>query len=256
MSNKNPVIEDIDIKNPFPGLRPFSVEESHLYFGRGKQSKAVSKLLHSNNFAAVIGASGSGKSSLAYCGVVPDFFNGLSASGCVISFRPGNDPIRNMVDAFSKIFPGKVSAVDSVGLVETKKSLEAWISEHEFKDQTFLLVIDQFEELFRYNKNNDSEAYSKVSRFIDLIVEAVQKSEKKILVMVTMRSDFVGECSAFQNLTDLINKSNYLIPHMGRGDYKEAIIGPLKLSEISIEENLLNQLLEEVGKDSDQLPVL
>ena len=61
-----------ELFNPFPGLRPFTPEESHLFFGREGQSKFVVESLIRNNFIAVIGASGSGKSSLIYCGVIPE----------------------------------------------------------------------------------------------------------------------------------------------------------------------------------------
>ena len=65
-----------DLFNPFPGLRPFTREESHLFFGREGQSKSVLTSLEKHNFVAVIGASGSGKSSLIYCGVIPDLIGG------------------------------------------------------------------------------------------------------------------------------------------------------------------------------------
>ena len=66
-----------DIFNPFPGLRPFKVEESHLFFGREGQSEDILKKLSDNKFVAVIGASGSGKSSLIYCGLVPTLYGGF-----------------------------------------------------------------------------------------------------------------------------------------------------------------------------------
>ena len=71
----------LTLANPFPGLRPFSVEESHLFFGREGQCETVLGYLARNRFAAVTGASGSGKSSLIYCGLIPALYGGFITRG-------------------------------------------------------------------------------------------------------------------------------------------------------------------------------
>ena len=91
--------------NPFPGLRPFAPEDSDLFFGREGESEEVVGKLIKNRFVTVIGASGSGKSSLIYCGVLPKVRNHKekSTSGWrIISFRPGNDPFGNLADVISE----------------------------------------------------------------------------------------------------------------------------------------------------------
>ena len=89
--------------NPFPGLRPFDIDESHLFFGREGQSDEVVEMLARNKFAAVIGASGSGKSSLMYCGIIPVLYGGFIAnagsSWHTIVTRPGSGPIDNLSEA-------------------------------------------------------------------------------------------------------------------------------------------------------------
>src|SRR4051794_19046384 len=89
--------------NPFPGLRPFAIDETHLFFGREGQSDEVLIKLSENKFVAIIGASGSGKSSFIYCGVIPSLYGGfLSDNGSdwkVIISKPGNGPIENLVNA-------------------------------------------------------------------------------------------------------------------------------------------------------------
>ena len=88
------------IINPFPGLRPFSPEESHLFFGREGQSEIVLEYLSNNRFAAVTGASGSGKSSLIYCGLIPVLYGGfIPEAGSrwkIMATRPGNSPVENL----------------------------------------------------------------------------------------------------------------------------------------------------------------
>src|SRR6056297_902127 len=92
--------------NPFPGLRPFTTSESHLFFGREGQSEEVLSNLSQNRFVAVVGSSGSGKSSLMYCGVVPILYGGfITEAGSkwkIILSRPGNDPIGNLAKEIAK----------------------------------------------------------------------------------------------------------------------------------------------------------
>src|SRR5689334_23625260 len=92
--------------NPFPGLRPFRDDEEHLFFGRENQVDAMVDALAATRFLAVVGSSGSGKSSLVNCGLRPALHGGLMASAGrswrVAQFRPGNNPLRNMARALGK----------------------------------------------------------------------------------------------------------------------------------------------------------
>ena len=89
--------------NPFPGLRPFSLDECHLFFGRENHVDDILLKLSQNRSVAVMGYSGSGKSSLMYCGLVPMLYGGfMTESGSswkVIIARPGNSPIQNLTDS-------------------------------------------------------------------------------------------------------------------------------------------------------------
>ena len=94
--------------NPFPGLRPFNINESHLFFGRDGQSDEILQKLSENKFIAVIGASGSGKSSLIYCGVIPILYGGfITDAGSkwkIIKSKPGNSPVFNLSEAIIDSF--------------------------------------------------------------------------------------------------------------------------------------------------------
>ncbi|MGB3464031.1 MAG: High-affnity carbon uptake protein Hat/HatR, partial [Cyclobacteriaceae bacterium] len=96
--------EDLSkLLNPFPGLRPFGIEESHLFFGREGQSDEVLVKLSDNRFVSVLGASGSGKSSLMYCGLIPTLYGGFMTSvgsnWRIVVTRPGGGPIDNLAEA-------------------------------------------------------------------------------------------------------------------------------------------------------------
>ena len=260
----------LTLANPFPGLRPFSVEESHLFFGREGQCETVLGYLTRNRFAAVTGASGSGKSSLIYCGLIPALYGGfITEAGSkwrIIATRPGNSPVENLAEAIAfsekngstpeelalnKQILYTILRRSSFGLVNAVKQTRLAPGEN------MLLILDQFEELFRYKESRkDSTVFNETEAYIKLLVNALKQTDQPIYLVLTMRSDFIGECSQFQELTRLINKSNFLIPQMTRDDFKDAIMGPLAVGGANIDPQLLQHLLNTIEDKNDQLPVL
>ena len=247
--------------NPFPGLRPFAPEESDLFFGRDAESEEVLNKLLNNRFVTVIGASGSGKSSLICCGILPrirKLETRESSAWKIIYFRPGNDPFGNLADAMTET--GKDDKKEMIlgellgspnGIAEAIKKLVA-------KDEgKVLFVVDQFEELFRYSlPGNINSSHATTAKFVDCIVNLVGQNAVNVFTIVTMRSDFIGECAHYQGLTQLINNSSYLVPHMGTENYREAIVGPVNYAGAKIDPKLVDILLGDIGNRTGQLPVL
>lgn len=259
------------IKNPFPGLRPFSMNESHLFFGREGQSDEVLKKLSDNKFCAIIGASGSGKSSFIYCGVVPILYGGfltnIGTNWDVIVTRPGGGPIDNLADAISSKDPNYSALSDEERTLQktitatllrsSSLGLTEAISKFTNAGNTnFLLIIDQFEELFRFKKNEENEESSESLAFVNLIVEASQNPNNNLYIGITMRSDFIGDCAQFPSLTRLINQSNYLIPQMTREQKRLAVTGPVSVGGAKISPRLIQQILSDLGDNPDQLPIM
>lgn len=259
------------LTNPFPGLRPFGVQESHLFFGREVQSDEVLLKLSNHRFVTVIGPSGSGKSSFIYCGVIPLLYGGfltdVSAEWHVISARPGTTPIENLAEALlnSPATDQPVEteekrvrkAILTASLQSSSLGLVEAVGQHEAAGKNFLILIDQFEELFRLKRNETHpESASEAAVFINLLVEAVRQQTLPIFVVATMRSDFIGECSQFSALTDLVNESYYLIPQMTREQKRMAITGPVTVGGARMTPRLVQQLLSDLGDNPDQLPIL
>jgi WD40 repeat protein/energy-coupling factor transporter ATP-binding protein EcfA2 len=258
--------------NPFPGLRPFGVEESHLFFGREGQSDEVLVKLAENRFSAVLGSSGSGKSSLMYCGLIPTLYGGfMTQAGSnwkIVVLRPGGGPIDNLAESLvekddeyagleeeerliRKTITATVLRSSSLGLVEAVKQLK------KSEDENILILVDQFEELFRYKKTESmTSSQDESSAFVNLLMEAVHQFDEPIYVTITMRSDFIGECAVFPELTQMINDSHYLIPQMTRDQKRLAIEGPVAVGGGTIAPRLVQQLLNDVGDNPDQLPIL
>ncbi len=257
---------DDDNFNPFPGLRPFTPDESDLFFGRETESEELLRKLIQNRFVTVIGASGSGKSSLVHSGVLPkirNLKNQESSEWRIIPFRPGNDPFGNLADSLSEDIEargyGKIEKVKILSeLHNNPQGISGAVTNLMIKsNERILLVIDQFEELFRFGLQG--KAYGSLpqaSRFVDFMVKAVSESSLNIYTIVIMRSDYIGECAQYQGLTQLINNSNYLVPQLGKENYRKAVEGPINYAGAKIDPDLMERLLKEIGDRTDQLPVL
>ncbi|GAB4129932.1 MAG: hypothetical protein Fur0027_15320 [Raineya sp.] len=256
--------------NPFPGLRPFTIEESHLFFGREGQSDEVLMKLYENRFVAVVGPSGSGKSSFIYCGVIPILYGGFVANQTsnwnVVVARPGASPIDNLAEAIYKKIP-HTNTTDEDNKIRKKiistllrssslGLLEAIMQTREFSDKNTLILIDQFEELFRFRRQDDPEAINEALNFVNLLTEAIRYEGLPIYVAITMRSDFIGECAFFPELTRAINNSYYMIPQMTREQKRDAIVGPIAVGGGEITPRLVQRLLNDLGDNPDQLPIL
>lgn len=250
---------DHDKFNPFPGLRPFSSEESKLFFGRKTESREVISKLLKNRYISVIGAAGTGKSSLIYSGVASSL-NDEKIDGQkwqVISFRPGNNPFGNLAAALSKCFSeaGNVKAESNQiesELTDNSISLIHLIKKYLNAPDNILLVIDQLEDLFRFQSPENKGLPAK---FIEFLVSEVTVGNPDLFFVMTMRSEYLGECSHHWELARLVNNSNYIIPEPGFENWKEVIEEPVKISGASIAPELVDMLLNDIRNSNYQLSV-
>ena len=257
--------------NPFPGLRPFTIDESHLYFGREGQVDDILVKLSQHRSVAVMGYSGSGKSSLMHCGLVPVLYGGfMTQTGPhwhIITARPGTSPIVSLTNAIvdyqvknnlvdkddTEIHRAIINSVlrsGPNGLVEIAKYIQA------NKKENVFFLIDQFEELFRYENTDDDQGANDATAYVNLILNAVNQKKVPVYVAINMRSDFIGDCANFTGLTQMINTSNYLVPQMTREQKRMAIEGPVAVGGGRIAPRLVKRLLTDIDYHQDQLPIL
>ena len=251
--------------NPFPGLRPFQFDENYLFFGREEQVSQLLQRLGNTRFLAVVGASGSGKSSLVRAGLLPELHGGTMTSTSIAwelaIMRPGGDPLTNLAE--SLVESGLFGEENEENILQTRATLsrsglgliEAYRQSSIDKGANLLLLVDQFEEIFRFRQSG-SKASQEAAHFIQLLLETARQSEVPIYIILTMRSDFLGDCAEFKGLAEAVNEGEYLIPRLNRKQRARAIEGPVKVGGADISPRLKQQLLNDIGDDPDQLPIL
>ncbi len=256
--------------NPYPGLRAFEPDEDYLFFGREKEIDELLERLRHTRVLSVIGGSGSGKSSLVRSGLIPALQGGFmveaGSSWRVAILRPGEDPIGNLARCLDA--PEVLGA--AADLAETNRTmLEATLRSSALglveavhcaclpADDNVLVVVDQFEELFRFKQSRTiGNAAEDATAFVKLLLEATKQEQAPVYILITMRSDFIGDCMVFAGLPEAISAGQYLIPRMTREQLRAAITGPAAVGGAPIASRLVVRLLNEVGDDPDQLPVL
>lgn len=245
------------LENPYPGLRPFDTAEAHLFFGRDQQVLDLLDRLTRNRFVAVLGLSGSGKSSLVRAGLIPALHEGgLPEPGMrwrVAIARPAGTPFASLTESLG--CEKKELFANSHGLIDFARG-------HLAPGEALFVLIDQFEELFRYKDRAASStidmkdretAASEAAAFIDLLL-AGARGPLPIYVAVTMRTDYLGDCAEFPEFPQALNESQYLVPRLTREQRRQAIEGPL--GRVGISSALVERILNDAGDEPDQLPIL
>ncbi|MGH8544567.1 MAG: hypothetical protein ACREX3_13255, partial [Gammaproteobacteria bacterium] len=255
------------IDSPYPGLRPFQRDEAHLFFGREEQTDELLRRLQQTRFLAVVGPSGCGKSSLVRAGMIAALETGLMVgAGSRWEFaimRPGSHPIRRLATALiekTSLSPrGTMETADALGFLTASLRrgplglVEALQITPLPPETNLLVLVDQFEEIFRFRREGGGD---EADAFVSLLLETARQREVPVYTVITMRSDFFGDCAVFAGLPEAINESQYLTPRLSREQRETAIVGPARVYAGDVEPMLVNRLLNEMGSDPDQLPVM
>lgn len=252
--------------NPFIGLRPFESEDSLYFFGRGEQVHGLIDRLNAGRFVAVVGSSGSGKSSLVRAGLIPALESGFLVQDRyqweIAVLKPGDQPLQNLAREVASKFskPEKQLCGNEIESLMKRRGALGLIDEIKpalDKDRcNFLIVVDQFEEIFRFQKGARTTPSDDASNFVSILLDVATHKTFPAYVVLTMRSEYIGECDRFWSLPERLNQSQYLVPRLSRHQRQEAIMGPIRIGGATIEPALVDRLLNESFEVRDDLPLL
>ena len=250
--------ELLETKNPYKGLRAFQQADHADFFGRTAMIQRVLDRLQEpvveNNFLAVIGPSGSGKSSLVKAGVLPALRSGRipgSENWFYAEMVPGEVPLEELGAALLS-----VSTSPLPGVVETLRDHVDGLAQGVYealpsKDSKLLLMIDQFEELF-----TQVELESDRQQFLDLILNAVSAEQSPVIIIATLRADFYDRPLLYQGFGELIRARTELVLPLNDEELAETIYGPAENVGAIIEEGLIDTIIEDVREQPGALPLL
>ncbi len=270
---------------PYTGLRSFSEEESLYFKGRDEHIIRVIEQLEQKKFLMVTGASGDGKSSLIFAGLIPQaragFFKATYSNWSITSFRPERSPLRNMSKALAEALRLEDHIVENElghgfsSLTEIYKSSSLYIDQQgqsslelspeknqkeEREAGNLLIIVDQFEEFFTNPENFSNGVPSQDSRLVlNVLLETIKISLREdlpIYVVFTMRSDYIGQCAAFRGLPEFIGFSQFFVPRLQRKELQQVIEEPAILSGIQISKRLIDRLIYDLEDAEDHLPIL
>jgi energy-coupling factor transporter ATP-binding protein EcfA2 len=269
---------------PYPGLRPFEDKDQPLFFGREAQVSAMLHQLEDHRFVAVVGSSGSGKSSLVRAGLLPAVREGFllgTTDWLTIIIKPGHRPYQRLVRELSmatcrtegaKVVPAYDDplAPDETAtlalLRRTDRGLLTALDRLAISPQSrVMVVVDQFEELFAFRRagvNRGSVASrDEAAAFVGMLIRSASEPTGRVWAILTMRSDFIGDCEAFLGLPEEISHSQFLVPRLDRGQMEDAIVRPAGVKEgafqtFTFKEGLVNRIINDAGDRPDQLPLM
>lgn len=251
---------------PFKGLTYFGVDDASIFFGREQQVDQLVNHLRQARFLAVVGASGSGKSSLVRAGLVPAIQGGAYlASGeslpaghvpwRVHLITPTNDPLEALADALTRDNPS-VTLMDTImaDMVKQPRSLhrhvKRWLDEQQPASDGCLIMVDQFEELFTMCRDQ-----ARRQHFVDNLMTAVT-TDGPTRVVLTLRADFYAHCAQFNDLREALAKNQIYIGPMTTDELRRAITEPAHQQGWTFEPGLVDLLLTDVGHEPGALPLL
>ena len=256
---------------PYPGLRPFTEEESIFFKGRDLHIRQIVKMLEQNKMAFITGASGDGKSSIVYAGVIPYIRAGFSTaeynSWVFCDFKPQRNPLESLAHSLAEQLKVPFDEVlDELecgfsGLINIYKKSGFYAADGDKKrGKNLLIVADQFEEVFTMNENfhngiPSNEAYTAVNILLETVRLSISE-QLPVYVIFTMRSDYISQCTVFRDLPEFIAYSQFFVPQLKRTEILQVIEQPALLAGGSVSSRLSEVLINNLTSGFDQLPVL
>jgi tetratricopeptide (TPR) repeat protein len=258
----------LDLPCPYRGLEPFYPEHKDFFFGREELTTRLLEKLRpaalsstANRFLAVIGPSGSGKSSLALAGLVPALKSGRLSDGVpwdVVICRPGDQPLKSLAARLASLGNAthSVATVNELAndLEGNADSLDVFVRAApaaESQTRRVVVMIDQFEEVFALCQDGGTR-----QAFINNLLRAATARGGQTVVVLTMRADFYGKCASHPVLAAALSDHQLLVGPMTQEELERAIERPALRAGCELEMGLTERLIQDVERQSGALPLL
>ncbi len=232
--------------SPYLGLEKFGVEDHDKFFGRDRWIENLTEHLKQKNVLLLLGASGSGKSSLIQAGLVPALKKQSSLSLFkLFSFVPDVSPFESFYVSLQPTYKSKAKLAQIVKedtLIQVGQSLR--------QDSQWLIFIDQFEELFTRTPKTERDV------FIKSLIKLIEKSDGSIKVILTMRADFLDKLSPYPDLGKLHDRYSLMLTDMDDRDLRLAIAEPAARNGVVFEKGLIEQIIADFKEQAGSLPLL
>jgi WD40 repeat protein/energy-coupling factor transporter ATP-binding protein EcfA2 len=238
--------------NPYRGLAAFDEAHKDLFWGRQALTQALMKFVKGHALTVVLGASGSGKSSLVKAGLVP-VLRQTPGWNLLPAFRPGESPFKALNAALDAVELAPVAlsvSGNALGLLTSTQSLDFWFREH--PKAHLLVVIDQFEELMTLCRDQQER-----DKFLQALAEGIARYPEQLHVVLTLRSDFEAQFQNAALLKDQWQAARFIVPAMSRDELRQAVEEPASARVMYFEPHqLVEQLIDEVANMPGALPLL
>ncbi len=247
----------VEVPNPYKGLRPFDESDASDYFGREELTdRLVARLgepVPGARFLAVVGPSGSGKSSVVRAGLIPALRRGSlpgSEHWFVAEMHPGTHPFAELEAALLRLAVARRASLgeqlerDEYGLVRAA----GWVLPPDGSE--LLIVIDQFEELFTLVQDPNRQI-----GFLEILHTAVSAPESRVRVVVALRADFYDRPLLYKAVGDLLGDRTQTVTAQSPEELEQAIVGPAGRVGVTVEPGLLAKVLGEATDQPGALPL-
>jgi WD40 repeat protein/ABC-type sugar transport system substrate-binding protein len=248
---------DIELVNPYKGLRPFEEGDANDFFGRDALIEQLLNRLQETEghyrFLAVVGPSGSGKSSVVKAGVIPQLRQGAfpgSENYFYAEMVPGTDAVRELEAALLSV---AINPPDNLGeeLRASSEGLLKVVDQIIPDGDELLLFIDQFEEVFTQTEDNAVRTH-----FMDSLRIATMREDSRLRVIVTLRADFYDKPLLYQDFGTLLRERTEVVLPLSSAELEEAIVGPARQVGVRVESELVSTIVAEVNEQPGALPLL
>jgi Tfp pilus assembly protein PilF len=241
----------LNLTSPYKGLKSFEAVDRQLFFGRDLFLKERFQELAQTNLMLVLGASGSGKSSVIRAGMIPRLAESMGSQFIDLTFIPNQDPFASLSHCLHARYP----KVDCQLLLEGKsETLVRAVTELKPADDFWFIFIDQFEELFTLSQPEQRD------RLIESLVQLVKMLDKTpnchVKIVATMRADFLDRLSPYPALIKLTDRHRPMIAEMQSDELRLAIEQPALHHGVAFEQGLVAEIIQDVQGQAGYLPLL